>query len=197
MDKPAETQHSIHELLATRWSPRAFAERAVEREKLLSLLEAARWSPSCFNEQPWNFIVATKENPAEYARLLACLVEGNQKWAKSAPVLMLSVVKLSFTHNNKPNKQAQHDLGLAAMSLVVQAQALGLVTHQMGGFLADKARETYAIPEGYEPIAAIAVGYPGDPQSLPTDLQQKESAPRSRKALKDFVFGEHWGNSAL
>lgn len=196
MKRPADTQHPIDELLKQRWSPLAFGERMVEREKLQSLLEAARWAPSCFNEQPWHFIVATKENPAEYDRLLGCLVEANQTWAKHAPVLMLSVVKLTFARNHKVNTQAQHDLGLAAMSLVIQAQSLGLITHQMGGFLADKARATYAIPQDCEPIAAIAVGYPGETDSLPPNLKERELSPRTRKPLKDFVFAGTWGHSS-
>ncbi|MGH9778869.1 MAG: nitroreductase family protein [Candidatus Acidiferrales bacterium] len=196
MEKRAETGHPIHELLARRWSPHAFAERAVEPEKLLSLLEAARWAPSSYNEQPWAFLVATKDQPEEYARLLSCLVEGNQAWAKSAPVLMLSVAKLNFDRGGKPNAHAWHDVGLAAMSLVVQATALGLWVHQMAGILPDKARELYAIPEGWEPVAGFALGYYGDPRSLPENLQKRETAPRSRKPLESFVFTGAWGKTA-
>src|SRR5438093_6095624 len=91
MEKPAATLHPIHELLTRRWSPRAFADRAVEPEKLRSILEAGRWAPSSFNEQPWSYIVATKDDRAEFDRLLGCLVEFNQGWAQAAPVLMISV----------------------------------------------------------------------------------------------------------
>ncbi len=196
MEKPAEAGHPIHELLARRWSPHAFAERAVEREKLLSLLEAARWAPSSYNEQPWAFIVATKGEPEEYARLLGCLVEGNQAWAKTAPVLMLSVAKLNFDRGGKTNPHAWHDVGLAAMSLVVQATVLGLWVHQMAGILPDKARELYQIPEGWAPVAGFALGYSGDPKTLPEKLQQRETAPRSRKPLESFVFTSGWGKAA-
>jgi len=196
MEKPAEAGHPIHELLARRWSPHAFAERAVEREKLLSLLEAARWAPSSFNEQPWAFIVATKDEPEEYARLLGCLVEGNQAWAKSAPVLMLSVAKLNFDRGAKPNAHAWHDVGLAAMNLVVQATSLGLWVHQMAGILPDKARELYGIPEGWEAVAGIALGYYGDASTLPDRLHQRETAPRSRKPLESFVFTGQWGKTS-
>src|SRR5947208_3533648 len=101
MDRLVDSRHPIHELLRRRWSPRAFSDRPISPEQLKSLLEAARWSPSCFNEQPWSFIVGTKEQPEEYAKVLACLVEGNQVWAKSAPVLMISVASLRFKHNEK------------------------------------------------------------------------------------------------
>ena len=193
MQKLAETRYPIHELLRERWSPRAFADRMVEPEKLRSLLEAARWAPSSFNEQPWSFIVATKEHPGEYERLLSCLVEGNIRWAQHAPVLMLSVARLAFERNQKPNRHAFHDVGLAAENLVIQATALGLAVHQMAGFHVDKARELFSIPDGHEPVAALVLGFPGDPAGLPEDLRERELAPRIRKLLESFVFSGQWG----
>ncbi len=196
IEKLAETKHPIHDLLRRRWSPRAFADRAVEPEKLRILLEAARWAPSSFNEQPWSFIVATHENRVEYERLLSCLVEGNQRWAKTAPVLMLSVAKLAFERTGKPNRHAFHDVGLAVENLVIQATALGLIVHQMAGFDVEKAREQFQIPEGVEPVAAIALGYPGDLENLPEPLRERERAPRTRKPLEEFVFSGHWGQAS-
>jgi len=193
MQKLAETRYPIHELLRERWSPRAFADRMVEPEELRSLLEAARWAPSSFNEQPWSFIVATKQHPGEYERLLSCLVEGNVRWAQHAPVLMLSVAKLAFERNQKPNRHAFHDVGLAVENLVIQGMALGLFVHQMAGFHADMAREVYRIPEGHEPVAAMAIGYLDDPGRLPDDLREREVAPRFRKPLESFVFSGQWG----
>lgn len=193
MEKLAATQYPIHDLLRRRWSPRAFADLAVEPEKLRSLLEASRWAPSSYNEQPWSFIVATREHPAEHERLLSCLVEGNQRWAKTAPVLMLSVAKLHFDRNGASNRHAFHDVGLAVENLIVQATALGLAVHQMAGFEVDKARELFRIPEGHEPVAAIALGYPGDPESLPKPLRERELAPSTRKPLEKFVFAGEWG----
>lgn len=193
MEKPAPTRYPIHELLGRRWSPHAFAERGVEPEKLRRLLEAARWAPSSFNEQPWSFLVATKDEPAEYERLLGCLVEANQQWARLAPVLMLSVARLNFERNAKPNRHAFHDVGLAAASLVIQAMAEGLFVHQMAGINVERARELYAVPEGFEPVAGIALGYPGDPEQLPEKLRQRELAPRGRKPLEQIVFSGRWG----
>ena len=195
MEKPADNQYPIHELIKQRWSPLAFNIRPVEPEKIASLLEAARWAASCFNEQPWFFIVATQDNAQEYEKLFSCLVEANQTWAKDAPLLMFSVAKLSFTRNNKPNRHALHDLGFAVGNLTLQAQALGLFVHQMGGFDADKARTLYSIPEDYEPVAAIAIGYPGNLSQLDEDLQQRELSPRSRKPLTEFVFRGNWNQS--
>ncbi len=196
MDKLAETQFPVHVLLRQRWSPRAFADRPVEREKLLSLLEAARWAPSSYNEQPWSFLVATKENPVEFERLLSCLVEFNQSWAKAAPVLMLSVAQLNFKRNDKPNRHAFHDVGLAAENLALQATALGLFAHQLAGFDLGKAREVFSIPVTHEPVAAIALGYPGDLATLSDELRQRELAPRERKSLGEFVFQGKWGNTS-
>ena len=196
MEKPAETQYPIHELLRRRWSPRAFSDRRVDPAIMRSLLEAARWAPSSYNEQPWSFIVATKDDTAEFSRLLSCLVEGNIQWAQHAPVLMVSVARLSFEDDGKPNRHAFHDVGLAVANLIVQATALGLVVHQMAGILPDKIRKLYGIPEGYEAVAGIALGYPGDPQSLPEGLRKRELAPRERKPLTEFVFSGSWGQTS-
>ena len=192
MNKEASTSHPVHELIRRRWSPRAFASRPVDAQTLGSLLEAARWAPSAMNEQPWTFIVATKEQPDEYARLLDCLVPGNQVWARQAPVLMIAVAKLRFDRNDKPNRHAFHDVGLAAAQLTLQATALGLGVHQMGGIDVGKIRETYAIPESHEPVTGIAIGYPGDPDTLPEKLRESELAPRQRKSLDEIVFSGTW-----
>ena len=196
MEKPAETQYPIHDLLRRRWSPRAFSDRRVDPAIMRSLLEAARWAPSSYNEQPWSFIVATKDDPVEFGRLLSCLVEGNIQWAQHAPVLMVSVARLYFEDDGKPNRHAFHDVGLAVANLIVQATALGLVVHQMAGIFPDKIRELYGIPEGYEAVAGIALGYPGDPQSLPEELRKRELAPRERKPLTEFVFSGRWGQTS-
>jgi nitroreductase len=193
MNKIITPDHPILDVLRKRWSPRAFADRPVEPTKLQSLLEAARWAPSCFNEQPWSFIVATKDNPPEYQRLLACLVEKNQSWAKSAPVLMISVAARNFAQTGKPNRHWFHDVGLAVSDLVTQATVLDLFVHQMAGFSPDKARQTYDIPDSHDAVAAIAIGYLGDPDSLPDDLRQRELAHATRKPLNQFVFTGRWG----
>ncbi|HEX2276119.1 MAG TPA: nitroreductase family protein [Candidatus Tectomicrobia bacterium] len=194
MDKEADTIYPIETLLKRRWSPRAFSARPVEPEKLLSLWEAARWAASCANEQPWYFIVATKQNETEYARLLSCLRENNQQWAQQAPVLMVSVAKLAFDANGQANRYAFHDVGLAVANLITQATTLGLFVHQMAGFYPDKVRELYGVPEGFEPVAGIVLGYPGDPASLPEDLKQRELARRARRPIETFVFECAWGH---
>ena len=191
MEKPADNQYSIHDLLRQRWSPRAFDERRIEPEKLRSLFEAARWAPSSNNGQPWRFLVAVKENKAEYDRLFNCLVEGNQQWASRAPVLLLSVATLQF-EDGSMNRHALHDTGMAAENLVIQATALGLVAHLMAGFRIDQARADCQIPEGYEPVAMIAIGYPGDPAQLSDRLRAREVQPRVRKSVTEFVYSATW-----
>jgi len=196
MDKLAETQYPIHELIKNRRSPLAFSGQSIEFAHLRSLLEAARWAPSSYNEQPWHFLVAVKEEHNEFARLLGCLVPGNVVWARQAAALLLSVAKLTFDANGKPNRHAFHDVGLATANLSFQATALGLALHQMGGFDATKAREEFSIPEGYEPVAAMALGYPGDAQNLPAGLRERAHTPRTRRELKEFVFTGRWGHTA-
>ena len=193
-EKKASTDYPINELLTERWSPYGFEERPVALADLRSLFEAARWAPSSYNEQPWSFFVATKDDPEEFKRLLSCLVEANQAWAKAAPVLALGVVSLRFSRNNKENRAAVHDLGLAAENLVVEATSRGLYVHQMIGILPDKAREVYNIPADFEAWTAIAIGYKADPAKLPDALKERDLAPRQRKPLSQFVFASQWGN---
>jgi len=193
--KIAETEHPILDLLAGRWSPYAFADRDVEPEKMRSLFEAARWAPSCYNEQPWRFLVAERRDAEGFGRLLGCLVEFNQGWARHAPVLALSVAATRFARSGQENRHAYHDLGMAVENLVIQASSLGLHVHQMGGFDAARAREDCAIPEGNDPVAMIALGYLGDPASLTGPLAEREAAPRGRRPLREFVYSARWGEA--
>ena len=188
-------ERSIHRLLAQRRSWKAFSSRAIEPETLGLLLEAARWAPSCMNEQPWSFLVAAKQNPHEFERLLGCLLEFNVRWAQHAAVLILSVARLTFTSNGTPNQHALHDVGQAIANLTFQASACGLTVCQMAGFDGEKTRETFSIPSGHEPVTVAAMGYPGSADSLPGKLQQKMLAPRQRNSADRFVFEGSWGRS--
>jgi nitroreductase len=193
-EKKALTDYPIHELLAERWSPYAFQDRPVSQADLRSLFEAARWSASSYNEQPWSYLVATKENPDHFQQLLSCLVEANQIWAQNASVLALGIASLRFTRNNQENKAAIHDLGLASGNLVVEATARGICVHEMIGILPDKARDLFDIPENFEAWTAMAIGYRGDPITLPDALKERDLSPRQRKPLDQFVFSGKWGN---
>ena len=191
MNKSAQTQYPILDFLKNRWSPRAFAARPVELHKLLSLFEAARWSPSGGNQQPWSFIVTNQTEREPFEKLLGTLNERNQDWAKHAPVLVLSVVQRERAVG-QPNPWATYDVGQAVAHLSVQATALGLVVHQMAGFDRQKAAELFALPEGYDALTVFAIGYEGDPATLPAGLRERELEQRSRKPLKEFVFDGAW-----
>jgi nitroreductase len=194
---PPKPDHPVLPVIIERWSPYAYEPRPVEREKLLSCLEAARWAPSSYNEQPWTFILAERTDQAEFERILQCLVEGNRAWTRNAGVVMLTVVSRLFVKNGKPNAAAEHDVGLAAGNLVLQAASLGLQGHQMIGIERDRARSTYGIPGSHEALTAIALGYPAAvPPNTTDELQMRDVARRLRKPLSEIVIRGSWGMSA-
>ena len=196
MNKTPDTQYPIHALLEKRWSPRSFSGKPVSAEALGSLFEAARWAASCYNEQPWRYIVARKDQPDEYDKLLSCLVEGNQVWAMQAPVLMLAVTKKTFTFNGKPNAHARHDLGLATAGIMLQAAALDLYVHAMGGILPERAAEIYQVPDDFQVATGIALGFLGDLDSLDESMKATELETRVRKPLEEIVFTSSWAEPA-
>jgi len=196
--KHADPAHPVHDLIAARWSPYAYEPREVSGADLLSCLEAARWSASSYNEQPWRFIVARRQNEAEFRQMLDCLVEANQQWAQHAGAIVLTVVSRVFSRNGKPNRVAEHDIGLAAGNLSLQATSLGLAVHQMAGINASKARQTYSIPEHYDALTAIAIGYAATAGSAPSEeLASRDTAPRSRKPLDEITFAGGWEKPAF
>ena len=184
----------IAEIISRRWSPRAFdPTKPVEPRKLMSVFEAARWAPSSGNGQPWSFIVGYNFNKS-YQDILSTLNDSNQTWAKNAPVLLITVAKA--IRSDRPNRFAFHDVGLATENLFLQACELGLSCHFMGGFSPDKVRDIFGIPDDHEAVAAGAIGYMGNIDSLPDDLKEQEAAARQRKPIDEFVFSGKW-NSPL
>ena len=194
MDKPAPTDHPVNDLVRDRWSPRAFAERAIDDALLDALLEAARWAPSSRNSQPWRFLLARRDEPEEFERMLACLATGNQRWAREAAVLMVAVA-LESDHKGRPLPHGAYDTGQAVAWLSVEATSRGIRVHQMGGFDPEAVRVTYGVPGEARPITAIALGYPGDPDGLDDDLREQEHAPRERRPLAESVFARSWNRS--
>lgn len=194
MDKPAPTDLPLADPIRDRWSPRAFADRPVAMDKVHAVLEAARWAPSSSNQQPWRYVVARREDGPAFDALLACLNESNQRWAKHAPVLMLGFAKRT-TPTGKANFYAHHDLGAASVSMAIQAAAMGLQVHQMAGVLKDKMVETVGAPDDYEPMTGLALGWPGNPDTLPDDLAERERLPRERKDAADLFFAGTWDAS--
>lgn len=188
MEKPAPTLAPIHSLIQHRWSPRAFKPVPLTSPQILTLLEAARWSASCFNEQPWRFLIAGRDQSDAFATMLTCLVPANQTWAQNAGLLLLAFAHTRFRRNDKPNRLAQHDLGLAAGQLALQATAMGLQAHMMAGIDRERINSTYQVPEFFEPLTAIAVGIPDDPAGLDPDLAERERAPRERLEITTLCF---------
>jgi nitroreductase len=199
MQKPAITQAPIHDIIANRWSPRAYdANKAVSQTQIISLLEAARWAPSCFGDEPWRFIVWDKnQDAAAWEKAFDCIVPGNQTWAKDAPVLILICANTLFSHNQKPNRWANYDTGAAAVSLCLQATSMGLATHQMGGFDGEKARAAFGIPEQIEMMSMLAVGYAADADTLSDELKEREIAPRKRRSLAELFYEGVWNQPII
>ncbi|HEX9677338.1 nitroreductase family protein [Nitrososphaera sp.] len=194
MDKTAVTDYPVSELIAKRWSARAFSERPVENEKIMSLFEAARWAASSYNEQPWRFILFTAEDKGRLEDARSILSEGNS-YARKAPVLMCVVAKKTLTHNGADNGKYLHDAGAATAYMFLEAYNQGLAMHVMGGFDGQKARQLFEIPEGFDPVTMVAVGYYGDPEQLAEPAKEKEMAARTRRPVSETVFAGMWGKN--
>ena len=193
-NKRADTTYPIHDLLSSRWSPRAFADRPILPEVLGSLFEAARWAPSSRNLQPWHFVVAERHRDADgFARILSTLIGMNKKWGQHASVLLIAVTEPKPEDLEGGNPYAQYDVGQAMAHLTIQARACDLYIHQMGGFRKDKAREVLEIPSQFEPVVSAAIGYLGPPATLSKSMRERELAPRSRLPLSELVYSARWG----
>lgn len=196
MHNPAITQVPIADLIANRWSSRAYdATKPVSHAQIITLLEAARWAPSSYNDQPWRFIVCNKNTDSDaWQKAFDCLMPSNQAWVANVPVLILGCANSVLDINQQANRFAQYDTGAAAINICLQATHIGLMAHQMGGYHVDKAREAFAIPAQYTPMSMLAVGYAGEQTQLSTDLYERDVAPRKRKPLSEIVFDGVWSN---
>ncbi|MEO1528628.1 MAG: nitroreductase family protein [Planctomycetota bacterium] len=192
------TQRETLDAIAGRWSPYRFSPRVVERDQILQCFEAARWASSSFNEQPWRWIIATRDEPEAFQRMLGCLMDANREWAQHAGVLALSAYRPQFSRNDKPNRVALHDLGQAAALLSIQAAALGLQVHQMAGINLSQIRAEYQIPADFEPATALAIGHPATESAETPEAKQlveREQAARRRKPLSEQLFTGGWGDA--
>ena len=195
--KDARTTYPVHELLKQRWSPRAFADKPVEKEKLRSLFESARWSPSSYNQQPWRFIIGQNGDDS-YKKIMDALVEFNQKWASSAPVLIAVIGRSINNSGEGKNAVFQYDAGQSVALLSVEAMNQGLYVHQMGGFDRKKIAAHFGVPEEYKPVTVLAIGYIGNPDKLEGGLKNSELSERDRFDFDEFVFSGNFGeNSGL
>jgi nitroreductase len=195
MNHPAITA-GIHDLIARRRSIRAFSDQGIDDAAFIKLFEAARWASSSRNEQPWRFIAARKEETENFQRTLSCINESNRIWAQHGAILIVVLAKKNFTAHPSPNSHAQHDVGLAIGNLALQATALGIFLHQMGGINYHRVREVFEVPEEFEVISIIVGGYPGSLESLPENLRERETMLRHRKELSALVFEGTFGHES-
>jgi len=187
----SKIEYSLLESIQNRRSFVSFSQKPVEPQKLEMIFEAARWAASAFNTQPWRFIYAVKGEEG-YSNLNNLLFDGNRIWAGSAPLLILSLAETIDTVKNRENNYALHDTGMATANMLLQADSMGLVTHPMAGFDKIMAREVFGFPSNIQPVAMIAMGYPGNPDELSEDLRKRQTGPRIRKPLEEFVFKGKW-----
>jgi len=196
ISKIANTDFPIHNLIARRWSARAFSTKTVEKPKLLSILEAARWAPSSRNEQPWRYIVFTDENPEKMNTARSVLLEINN-YAKRAPILICAITKKYYSDNGIYNKLHFHDLGAANENMFLESFNQGLIMHEMGGFDRDKARRVFNVPDEYEIGVMIAIGYQDSHDILPERYKEKAFSPRERKLLSEIAFLKELDNGII
>lgn len=189
----SESDHTVNPLILARRSSYAFDPRPLTRDQIHVLFEAARWAPSSFNEQPWRFLIATRESPGDHERLLSLMVDWNRTFAGRAPLVGLAAAKLSFSKNGKPNRHAMHDVGLAAENLALQAVAMGLQSYMVAGFDVDRAAELIGPQEDWIPVAMFVVGYAGRIEDLPERYGHAESKARTRLSLSEIVYDGEWG----
>lgn len=196
IQKPAHTAQPIETVIAERWSGRAYdASVPVTEEELIALTEAARWAPSCFGDAPWRYLICNKyADEQAWENALDALAPGNQEWAKNAPVLILAASVPNFQHNDKPNRWSGYDTGAASLNLCLQATAMGLMSHQMGGFDGDKMREHFTIPDTVHMWSVIAIGHPAPPDALSPELLERELSARERRPLKEQFFYGKWSD---
>lgn len=187
MQKSTEFASPVMEVIKNRRSRRAYSDKLVEPEKVHSLFEAARWAPSSLNEQPWYYVYATRDQDL-WQKIFEALNEGNKVWAANAPLLICSLARKNFIRFNTPNPSARYDLGAANAFLSLQAAHLGLNVHQIAGFNPEVVVQNLGVPDRYEPVIVMAIGYPGDIQALPDKLKEREVAPRERYVKKEFVM---------
>jgi len=194
IDKAVDLSAPVHELITSRWSGVSYdPERNINEQDLRAMAEAGRWAPSCFGDQPWRILFCNRQSDSDaWQKAFDCLAEGNQPWCQHAPVLAIICADTLFSQNGKPNNWCEYDTGAAALSLCLQASALGLMTHQMAGFSPDQARKSFGLPDSVKPLAMMTVGYQCSEENLPEEFRERELKPRERNALGKHFFLNAW-----
>lgn len=187
----------ILEIIQERWSPYSFSSAPVEEFKLKAMFEAAGCAPSCNNEQPWLFVYATRQEKEIFNDYLDFLNESNQVWAEDAWALAVSMSRTTFRRNDKVNRFAFHDTGMAVTNLLLQALAMDIYVHQMGGYSVEKVIRYFNLGEDISPVAVMAIGYLGDGNSLPAELLKRDEIRRPRKPVNEYAFRNSFSNPAF
>jgi len=187
----------ILEIIQERWSPYSFSPAPVEEFKLKAMFEAAGYAPSCNNEQPWIFVHTTREDSRVFADYISFMNESNRVWAKEAYAIVISMARTRFSRSGKFNRYAFHDTGMAVANLLLQALAMDVYVHQMGGFSVEMVKEYFGLDENIEPVAVMAVGYIGDGYSLPPELLKRDETRRPRKSVNEYSFKNSLSNPAF
>jgi nitroreductase len=187
----------ILEIIQERWSPYAFSPATVEEFKLKAIFEAAGYAPSCNNEQPWLFVYSTREDEKVFSQYLDFLADGNKIWASNAFAIVISMARTKFSYNNKPNRFAFHDTGMAVSNLLLQAVALDIYVHQMAGYSVEKVKNYFNLTDDIEPVAMMAVGYLGDGALLSPELLSRDEKRRPRKSVNEYVFNKDFSGEGF
>lgn len=197
IQKPADTEVPIETVIAERWSGRAYdANTPVTEAEITALTEAARWAPSCFGDEPWRYIIWDRNHDADsWQQAFDCLAEGNQQWAKNAPVLILAASVDEFRQKDEPNRWTGYDTGAASLSLCLQATSMGLMSHQMGGFDGEKIRKTFDLPHDLHLWSMMAIGHAMPLDDLTPEQLERELKPRERRPLAEQFFHGGWQKS--
>ncbi|RDD35396.1 putative NAD(P)H nitroreductase [Wolbachia endosymbiont of Cylisticus convexus] len=173
-------------LMKTRHSGRSYDHtRAISQKEMDILIEAVRLTPSCFGDEPWRYMICNKQsNQNAWKKLLNCLDESNQKWAKDAQILIISLSARNFRKSDKgENFWANHDTGAANYGLMLQAAAMNLMAHQMGGFDRDKIVKEFNISGDFNVMSVIAVGY---------EEEGAEIKEKKRRPIEEIFFYDEW-----
>ena len=194
--KRGHSDTAVIDPILKRWSPRAFAATAVTDAELRQVFSAGLWAASSYNEQPWRFVLGRKGDGV-WDLIFNALIDRNQAWARTSPILFATLAKKTFTRDGAPNRHGFHDVGAACGNMSLQAAELGLHTHGMAGFNPDQLSSALEIPDDFEAVACWALGRLGDPAELPDMLRTMELSPRTRKSIEEVVFGATWGQAGL
>jgi nitroreductase len=187
----------VHNLIKNRWSPVSFSSKPVEDFKLKTILEAAGYAPSSNNEQPWLFILTTRDEPEMFNNVVDLLVDGNRIWARNAYALIVSLARMNHVYKNRPNRYAFHDTGMAVSNMLLQATSMNVYIHQMGGYSHEETKRYFNLDEGIEPVAIMAVGYLGDGTGISDELFERDRKRRPRKNISEYAFRNRLNNPAF